>query len=149
MSDNVLQTAVGLLARREHSAQELAQKLKTKGFTADEVVNCLQRLSREGLQSDERFTEAFINARLQRGQGPVRVRAELRQRGIDDNLIDSWLDEKDRCWFKRAQEVRARKYSPDLPEDYREKMKQARFLQQRGFSQSHIQYALDDDVEAM
>ena len=148
MADEVLHAAVGYLSRREYSRQELMQKLQAKGYEQERILTCLERLSREGLQSDERFTEAFVISRLQKGQGPMRIRVELRQRGVADSMIATHLDERAHCWYERAREVRQRKYADDQPSDYREKMKQARFLQQRGFTSDQIQYALGDDAEA-
>ena len=142
-------TAMNLLARREHSTQELRDKLLTRGFEDDEIVPALQTLSREGLLSDERFTESFIHSRMERGSGPVKIRAELRQRGVADEIISDWLDERDRMWLERAETVRCKKFGSVLPVDYKEKARQARFLQYRGFSAEHTlhtrQVLRDDD----
>ena len=138
-------TAMNLLARREHSTQELRDKLLTRGFEDDEIVPALQTLSREGLLSDERFTESFIHSRMERGSGPVKIRAELRQRGVADEIISDWLDERDRMWLERAETVRCKKFGSALPVDYKEKARQARFLQYRGFSAEHTRQVLRDD----
>ena len=136
---------MNLLARREHSTQELRDKLLTRGFEDDEIVPALQTLSREGLLSDERFTESFIHSRMERGSGPVKIRAELRQRGVADEIITNWLDERDRVWLERAESVRCKKFGSALPVDYKEKARQARFLQYRGFSAEHTRQVLRDD----
>ena len=138
-------TAMNLLARREHSTQELRDKLLTRGFEDDEIVPALQTLSREGLLSDERFTESFIHSRMERGSGPVKIRAELRQRGVTDEVISNWLDERDRAWLERAEAVRCKKFGSALPVDYKEKARQARFLQYRGFSAEQTRQVLRDD----
>ncbi len=138
-------TAMNLLARREHSTQELRDKLLTRGFEDDEIVPALQTLSREGLLSDERFTESFIHSRMERGSGPVKIRAELRQRGVADEIISDWLDERDRMWLERAETVRCKKFGSALPVDYKEKARQARFLQYRGFSAEQTRQVLRDD----
>ena len=136
---------MNLLARREHSTQELRDKLLTRGFEDDEIVPALQTLSREGLLSDERFTESFIHSRMERGSGPVKIRAELRQRGVADEIITNWLDERDRVWLERAESVRCKKFGSALPVDYKEKARQARFLQYRGFSAEQTRQVLRDD----
>jgi len=138
-------TAMNLLARREHSTQELRDKLLTRGFEDDVIVPALQTLSREGLLSDERFTESFIHSRMERGSGPVKIRAELRQRGVADEIISDWLDERDRMWLERAETVRCKKFGSALPVDYKEKARQARFLQYRGFSAEQTRQVLRDD----
>ncbi len=136
---------MNLLARREHSTRELRDKLLARGFEDDEITPALQALSREGLLSDERFAESFIHSRLERGSGPVKIRAELRQRGVADEIIANWLDERDRAWLERAEAVRRKKFGSTLPVDYKEKARQARFLQYRGFSAEQTRFVLRDD----
>jgi regulatory protein len=74
--------AVGLLARREHSRGELTRKLAARGFDEDVVAATLARLEREGALADGRFTASFIRTRAAKGKGPVRIRAELAERGM-------------------------------------------------------------------
>ena len=136
---------MNLLARREHSTRELRDKLLARGFEDDDITPALQTLSREGLLSDERFTESFIHSRMERGSGPVKIRAELRQRGVTDEVISNWLDERDRAWLERAEAVRCKKFGSALPVDYKEKARQARFLQYRGFSAEQTRQVLRDD----
>jgi len=145
VSQSVRETAMNLLARREHSTRELRDKLLARGFEDDEITPALQALSREGLLSDERFAESFIHSRLERGSGPVKIRAELRQRGVADEIIANWLDERDRAWLERAEAVRRKKFGSTLPVDYKEKARQARFLQYRGFSAEQTRFVLRDD----
>jgi regulatory protein len=145
VSQSVRETAMNLLARREHSTQELRDKLLARGFEDDEIMPALQTLSQEGLLSDERFTESFIHSRMERGSGPVKIRAELRQRGVADEVIANWLDERDHAWLERAEAVRCKKFGSALPVDYKEKARQARFLQYRGFSAEQTRHVLRDD----
>jgi len=124
--------AIRLLARREHSARELAHKLAARGCAPETIEQVLDALRTEGLQSDARFAEAHVHARVQRGYGPLRIRAELAERGIDEALAEQalapWADE----WTQRARaEWRKRFGRP--PADRREWARQARFLQGRGY----------------
>ncbi len=136
---------MNLLARREHSTRELRDKLLLRGFDDAEIAPALQLLSREGLLSDERFTESFIHSRMQRGSGPLKIRAELRQRGVADEVIADWLNERDHVWLERAEAVRCKKFGTALPVDYQEKARQARFLQYRGFSAEHTRRVMRED----
>ncbi|MDH3947499.1 MAG: recombination regulator RecX [Gammaproteobacteria bacterium] len=145
VSQSVREAAMNLLARREHSTRELRDKLLVRGFEKDEITPALQLLSREGLLSDERFTESFIHWRMERGSGPLKIRAELRQRGVADEIIANWLDERDRVWLERAEAVRCKKFGTALPVDYKEKARQTRFLQYRGFNAEQTRYVMRDD----
>lgn len=100
------------------------------------------RLNEEGLQSDQRLAEAFVRSRANRGQGPMKIKAELRQKGISDAEIQVAMEEAGQDWFALAAEVAAKKFR-EPPQDPKEKAKRSRFLQQRGFSFDHIS-AVDD-----
>ena len=126
--------AMDYLARREHTASELRYKLKGRAQDEDEIEVVISRLQQEKLQSDERFTEAFVNQRFRSGVGPVKIRYELRQKGVDDGLIDEFLEPLGEEWEALMCSERVRKFGDAIPEDYSARMKQARFLQNRGFS---------------
>ena len=123
-----------LLARREHSAVELVNKLKSRGFEEEEIEDAVSQLQEDGLQSDERFAESYIHHRFNAGYGPTKITYELHQRGVSDRLINLFLDELDVDWDDHMQQQRIRKFGDTIPDDYAQKMKQARFLQNRGFS---------------
>jgi regulatory protein len=133
-----------LLARREHSEQELARKLATRGYAADTVAETLAALVAENLLSNTRFAEAFVHARIQRGSGPQKIRAELRERGIADGLIDSSLEAHADSWRELARAVREKRFGNGQPADFRERSRQMRFLQQRGFSSEQIRGVFRD-----
>lgn len=141
--------AVGLLARREHSARELVTKLGSKGVEAGIADAVLARLIAERLQSDERYTELYIRLRSEKGYGPVRIKAELRERGIDDGLISGQFrrvdDENEIDWHERAATVYTKKYGDAPAEDIKQRAKRQRFMQYRGFDHEQIVAATGDD----
>ena len=130
--------AMDLLARREHSEQELRRKLKSREYDADAIDEVLHALISDRLQSDERFTEAYVNHRFNAGVGPLKIRYELRQKGVSDLLADEFLELLSERWDRLMVQQRVRKYGEAIPADYAERMKQARFLQNRGFSPESV-----------
>jgi regulatory protein len=140
--------AVGLLARREHSRQELERKLAVRGFLDEVVSRALAELERTGALADVRFTDSFVRSRIAKGQGPQRIRAELAQRGIADDEADDGLRAADVDWLATIRAVRAKRFGPDLPRDYAERARQARFLQYRGFDSAQIRAALEFDADS-
>jgi len=132
------------LARREHSEQELARKLSARGYAGDIVAETLATLVADRLLSNARFAEAFVHSRIQRGSGPQKIRAELRERGIADDLIDTCLDAYADGWCELARQVREKRFGNSQPGDYRERSRQMRFLQQRGFSTGQIKGVFRD-----
>jgi regulatory protein len=140
--------ALGLLARREHSRQELDRKLAERGFPGDVSASVLDALEREGSLADARFTDSFVRSRIARGQGPQRIRADLVQRGIAAGAADDGLAGADVDWRAAIRAVRAKRFGPDLPRDYAERARQARFLQYRGFDSAQIRAALELDGDS-
>jgi len=133
--------AMDLLARREHAADELTAKLEKAGFETDTAIDAVVRLGEEGLQSDARFVESFIQSRINQGKGPQRIRADLRQRGVREHLVEGALDEVSVDWYALARETRERKFGRTMPADFKEKARQMSFLQYRGFEPDHIRLA--------
>ncbi len=137
-------TALRLLARREHSVLELRRKLAQRGFGDGLLETVLDDLVTHNLLSDHRFAEVYARTRIERGYGPLRIRAELRERGIDAALAAAALEAEAPDWTECAREARLRRFGEDAPADYREKARQMRFLQQRGFDGDQIRAALGE-----
>ncbi len=129
---------MGLLARREHSRAELRQKLTGRGYEAAVVDTVLERLQAQHLQSDQRYVESYVTARSGRGYGPQRIRAELRERGIDAEQAERALAGLSEQRAVLIRDVWYKKFRGRMPADYRERARQMRFLQQRGFSSEDI-----------
>lgn len=132
-------SAMNLLAMREHSAWELQQKLQKKFEDVELIRQVIADLIERNLQSDERFTEAFIKMRMRQGKGPIRIQYDLKEKGVAAGLIANALESSDSLWLDLANEVRVRRFGTKLPSDHRDKAKQMRFLQYRGFGSEHIQ----------
>jgi len=139
--------ALSLLARREHSAGELGRKLEARGYDITAVEAVLSSLEAKKLLSDERFVEEFVAARVRRGSGPLKIREELRGKGVDSALVDQAVTAHKGSWGRMAEEARRKRFGAATPKDMQERARQARFLQQRGFSMDDIRKALKGDLE--
>ncbi len=140
----VRKKAMDLLMRREHALVELQKKMINKDYDAGVVVEVVEQLADEGLVSDARFAEAFVRYRCNNGHGPRRIQSELRERGVSEKIQATYLDVEDPRWVKRAVQVRCKRFGGGLPEDFKERARQARFLQYRGFTSEQIKAVLDD-----
>lgn len=143
----IRQTALTLLAIREHSEQELHRKLTTKGYPQTEITPLLKTLTEENLLSNARFTESYINSRRNKGYGPIRIHAELLIRGVSQDVIDHHLKMADNAWFEAAKRLWQKRFKGSIPCDYKTRAKQMRFLQYRGFTSDHIDNIYDSDNE--
>ena len=130
------------LSRREHTLDELRAKLAARDIDLPDIEATVTTLADEGLASDERFAESFVASRLRRGQGPVRIRIDLERKGVSAELIRTHVEEADEDWVARAIEVRSKRFGDTPPVAFRDKARQARFLQYRGFTSEQIQAAL-------
>ena len=131
-----------LLARREHSRLELYQKLKQKKFEPNIINTELDKLSNEGLQSDERFAEAFLRSRIDKGKGPKIILSELLQRGVDELLVSNVLESiSEGQWCEVAYETMNKKLGNESELDYDKQLKLMKFLNNRGFTRSQIERA--------
>ncbi|MGM1051737.1 MAG: regulatory protein RecX [Pseudomonadota bacterium] len=139
--------ALRLLARREYSRAELVSRLSAKAYAVDAIIECLDALAEQGLQSDERFAESFLRSGIMRGQGPLKIRQALSQRGIERELIRTVFaqaqenEQGGADWFTLACEILARRFSGpgDTP---RERARRERFLAGRGFDFDQVRHAL-------
>ena len=133
--------ALSLLARREYGVEELARRLAAKGVDpalAGEVVGAL---AQDGLASDRRFAESYARSRLDRGWGPLAIERDLRQRGLADGVIEEALAPLAGEWPERLEAVRVKRFGA-LPADLRDRARQARFLEYRGFPSELVRAAL-------
>lgn len=138
-----------LLAAREHTRAELRRKLSARREATPEAVEAvLDAFAARGLQSDARYVEQYLATRAARGYGPVRIRAELRERGVEGRLIDEWLDERDPAWGERLRAAAQKRFGAAAPADFRERARRARFLEQRGFGADLIRRALFEGEDA-
>ena len=122
-----------MLAVREHSRLELRRKLCTRGFEPEDVERLLGELCDQGLLSEERMADAYIAERARKGFGPVRIRRELRQRGLPDDIILPLLARSACEWRDLMRAAHDKRFGGASPDDAKERARRARFLEYRGF----------------
>jgi regulatory protein len=138
--------AVTLLARRDFAHRELHEKLTSRGFDADAITAVLAELAAERLLDDERYAQNYVSFHARRGQGPVRIAADLRRQGLSAESIEAALG-SGADWHALARSARVARFGPKPPGSWAEKARQARFLQYRGFSSDHIRTATGADPD--
>ncbi len=141
------QSAMNMLARREHSVFELTRKLQQKDFPSELIQQVIERLVADNLLSDERYAEAYVRMRSARGFGLQRIRMEMKERGVASELISDAIEQSEVDWNALALEVRYKKFGEQPAEELALRAKQMKFLQYRGFSHAQINAAvtgLDD-----
>lgn len=151
-ASDLRRAAMDLLARREHSSQEIITKLKRRfreRLEGDDLYHSVaDELIADGLLSDERYAASMVRQLVNRGCGPKKLSFELREKGCDpDSAIDAaFPDGID--WFALAEEVYEHKFAgKPFPSDWeskqRDRAKRGRFMASRGFSASHFTHLLE------
>jgi regulatory protein len=125
--------ALRLLARREHSRQELARKLAPHAQDPELLQSVLDSLVQNRQLSDQRYAEERSHW-LARKYGAAKIRHELRAKGIAEEIVEGISTEGE---LERARAILNRKYH-DPASTREERAKRARFLQSRGFSMGVI-----------
>ena len=138
--------ALDLLANREHTKLELQRKLSVKGFAALEIDEVIEELAQQGLQSNQRFLESYVNMRANRGFGPVRIKQELHERGISKELIGRSNVFASIDWQNLVQKVRVKKFGHVVANNFQDKSKQMRYLTYKGFDFELINFDLHPSI---
>jgi len=139
--------AMDYLARREHSFYELTQKLNKKFPESDSslLLEALDVLKTENLQSDDRFTESYVRYRKSRGFAYLHIRADLAGRRVSEMVVAKYLSKADEHWQISAGQLAAKRLRSQerLSFGSKEHRKLCGFLISRGFSSAEVRKALE------
>jgi regulatory protein len=137
-----LNSALRILARRDHSVAELSQKLTCRGYGEDIVQGVVAECQRLNYLDDERAARQIIDWMKRKGMGVRRIRSELLRRGLEGDSAEALLRE---CVPAAEEQAMARRLSLKKwktfaaePDSQKKKLRLQRFLHYRGFSDSVI-----------
>ena len=132
--------AVRLLTRREHSGQEIRQRLAEE-YSPRVIEAVVQACLQRDWLNEERMLASAIRARVARGLGPVRIAHELRLKGLSRDAIHQALAGDEYDWFALAREQARRKMPNSGWLERSARAKLLGFLQRRGFTSEQCRYA--------
>ncbi|MFW1906087.1 regulatory protein RecX [Acinetobacter ursingii] len=137
--------AFALLTRKEYAKAELIEKLSLYAQDRDEVLALVEELSKRQYQSDQRVAEMVLSSQIRKGKGPNRIKQALKHKQLDSNLILEDIQDVD--WFEQAYQLKVKKFGIQIEKDPKQKAKQIRFLQYRGFDMNVIMKAISRTSE--
>ena len=144
LNSDITKLITKYLSIREHSQFELKTKLSNKGYDTKDIFEAINEFATKDIQSDSRFTEEFIRARLKKNKGPRLITSELINRGISESIISSKLLEiPESEWRKLATAALTKKLNASTSSINNEE-KIYSFLISRGFEHKMIKYALKE-----
>lgn len=130
-----------LLTVRARTRAELAGQLAKRGYPEDAAQSVLERLEAVGLIDDEDFAEQWVRSRqVNAGKGKRALAAELRTKGVDDEVIAVALNGIDagaeRVRAEQLVKRRLRREVLDEGDDIKVMRRLVGMLARRGYSQS-------------
>ena len=140
------QYAIFMLSRRDYSTSELQRRIERRiretekdSPTAPECLpQVIERLLESQYLDDNRTIYSFFRSYLNKSYGPLRIRQELRLKGFPSEIIERVLEETDTDWYALCQDLKEKKFGTAKPKDFKERAKQVRYLQYRGFTSDYI-----------
>ena len=132
--------ALNCLARRDYAEPELQKRLQKAGFEISEIQTVTTELIQKKLLSNARFIENYIHYRRKKGFGPLKIEAELHEKGLTSAAYRPFLNPRDPAWLSEAANVHRKKFKDILPDNFAARAKQIRFLQGRGFTSDQIEH---------
>nr|WP_242526869.1 regulatory protein RecX [Serratia ureilytica] len=134
--------AVSLLAKKNYASGEMHRQLSRLTESTGDLTRVLRRLTDNHALDDARLLAYLLEKHVKKLHGPTRIKQELRQKGFPAPLIEQGIDNGDIDWYQLAKEARIKKFGDALPADPKEKNKQIRHLQYKGFTMDMIFEAL-------
>ncbi|MCD8355459.1 MAG: recombination regulator RecX [Clostridia bacterium] len=135
-------TAAGMLSRRPLSAAMLEKKLLDKDFLPEAAAYAVERMRILHAIDDHAYAELLLRSYSRKGYGILRIRQEMRQRGVPNDIIAEILEDFEPDW-DMMKALLDRKLRGDVS-DRKTREKAMAALQRRGFTFSQIRTVMED-----
>ncbi len=138
--------ALHFLAYRQRSKKEMEMYLRRKNLSDDMVEQVIDKLDDYGFLNDSMFAKDWVEQSVRRGRGSIRIKHELKEKGIDEALISEVLNQQDELSFESEYARASGLVENYLTSEYEKNdrklaQKAALFLKRRGFPED-IVYSL-------
>jgi regulatory protein len=134
--------AVSLLAKKNYASGDMHRQLSRLTESTGDIERVLHRLTDTHVLNDAQLLAYLFDKHVKKMHGPTRIKQEMRQKGFPAVLIEQEIDKSEVDWYQLAKEARFRKFGDALPSEPKEKNKQIRHLQYKGFTMDMIFEAL-------
>lgn len=138
-------TALAWLGRQEYSQHKFCEKLKKYEATEEQIELILEEFCQNDWLCEQRYCDAYVRGRVNKGQGKIRIRADARNKRLDQDNVNESLNKVDVDWFEQARATYYKRFG-DMPvKDIKDKAKRLRFMQYRGFTMDEVNFAMNND----
>lgn len=102
----IFDSALRFLAYRPRSEREVEMRLRKKGYSPEQIAIVLERLRRNKYVDDKEFARFWVSNRMAFSpRGPRLLRSELRQKGVDQEIVDEILGEQAEAQAEAVQQA--------------------------------------------
>ncbi|MBB1585141.1 regulatory protein RecX [Serratia sp. OS31] len=134
--------AASLLAKKNYASGDMHRQLSRQTDNVEDIERVLHRLIDNHALNDAQLLTDLLDKQIKKLHGPTRIKQEIRQKGFPAALIEQEINNSEIDWYLLAKEARVKKFGEALPSDPKEKNKQIRHLQYKGFAMDMIFEAL-------
>lgn len=138
--DKAYNLTLAYVARRMRSEGELYEYFRRRQYADELIVIIMNKLRKLGFVDDAEFARRWVeNRRLLKSASSKKLRLELRQKRVSDEIIQATLsaDENDELELLRDLTIKKRKQSR-----YQDDQKLIAYLARQGFNYSDIKIVL-------
>lgn len=146
---SALNKAMALCASREYCSNDIRNKLNSWGLSSSDSARVINKLIGEKFLDDKRYAEAFVKDRYRQNKwGRIKIAAQLKVKGIEQNLIDEALSVLDEDEYKQSikELLISHRRHIKAKNQYDLKGKLMRFGLSKGF-ESHILYDIINELD--
>lgn len=140
-------TALAWMGRQEYYEHKFRQKLKQNEATDEQIELIVEEFCQNNWLSEQRYCDYFVRSRINKGQGKMRIRADARQKRLDEDCLNQSLGENEVDWFELACATYDKRFGDKPIADMKDKAKRLRFMQYRGFSMDEVNHAMAQNDE--
>ena len=125
---------------KKRTEYEVIQKCKLLKYEEEKIEEIIEYLKENEYINDENYIERYIQNIMRLKQCSINeIKIDLLRRGIDDNLIEKYINEElEEFETNSAQILASKKYKT------MEKEKIKKYLLNKGFSYSNVTKAIDN-----
>lgn len=134
--------AFDIVGRKSVTERELRTKLADKGYDEMIIDIVIETMRDYNYINDADYCESFLDYAKSKGWGQLKIRSELKRRGVDDTTVSDAFAEFEDCPEERIYDILCRKFSDADLSDFKQKQKALRFFASRGFDFDSINSAV-------
>ena len=138
--DKAYDSVLNLISRRPRSVYEIQTYLKRKGYEKSQILTIVNKCEKNGLLDDAKFAESWVRSRrLLKSSSLKKLRLELRQKGIAQDIIEEVLESDETSDQDVLRELIVKKRRQSR---YKDDLKLMQYLAGQGFNYGDIKEAL-------